>query len=87
MHSKFLESKKSLATELVSKLGKYFKYVSILGTDVDNKIVKGGVPIQLRAFTAILFGIILIVMIVMNIKGSGIANKLRLIKKETKQND
>lgn len=58
-----------------------------LSTYVDNKIVKGGVPIQLRAFTAILFGIILIVMIVMNLKGSGIANKLRLTKKETKTND
>ena len=43
MHSKFLESKKSLATVLVSKLGKYFKYVSILGTDVDNKMYRADV--------------------------------------------
>lgn len=58
-----------------------------LSTYVDNKIVKGGVPIQLRAFTAILFGIILIVMIVMNMKGSRIAYKLKMLKKETKTND
>ena len=46
-----------------------------LSTYVDNKVVKGGVPIQLRAFTAILFAVILIVMIVMNIKGNMSAKK------------
>ncbi len=51
-----------------------------LSTYVDNKVVKGGVPIQLRAFTAILFAVILIVMIVMNIKGNMSAKKL--LKKE-----
>ncbi len=58
-----------------------------LSTYVDNKIVKGGVPIQLRAFTAILFGIILIVMIVMNLRSSRIADKFKLLKKEEKAND
>lgn len=56
-----------------------------LSTYVDNKVVKGGVPIQLRAFTAILFAVILIVMIVMNIKGNTGAKKL--IKKEKMKND
>ena len=56
-----------------------------LSTYVDNKVVKGGVPIQLRAFTAILFAVILIVMIVMNIKGNMGAKKL--IKKEKMKND
>ena len=37
MHSKFLESKKELALKLVAELRKYFKYASILGTDVENK--------------------------------------------------
>ena len=45
-----------------------------ISTYVDSAMRKGGLPIQLRAFTAILFGIILIVMIVMNIK-SGINAK------------
>ena len=39
-----------------------------LSTYVDNKIVKGGVPIQLRAFTTILFVVILLVMLAMTIK-------------------
>ena len=46
-----------------------------LSTYVDTAIKKKGLPIQLRAFTALLFGIILIVMIVMNIKSSLDAKK------------
>ena len=41
-----------------------------ISTYVDSVMRKGGLPIQLRAFTAILFGIILIVMIGMNIYSS-----------------
>lgn len=47
-----------------------------LSTYVDSAIKKKGLPIQLRAFTAILFGIILIVMIAMNVKSSLDAKKL-----------
>ena len=46
-----------------------------LSTYVDTAIKKKGLPIQLRAFTALLFGIILIVMIGMNIKSSLDAKK------------
>ena len=40
MHSKFLESKKDLAIKLVKELQKSFKYASVLGTDVDNKVYR-----------------------------------------------
>ena len=56
-----------------------------ISTYVDAVTKRSGLPTQLRAFTAILFAVILIVMVVMNIKGSQNA-KLRL-KKEKKQND
>ena len=46
-----------------------------ISTYVDAATKKGGLPTQLRAFTTILFGIILIVMIVMNIKSSRNAKK------------
>ena len=46
-----------------------------ISTYVDAATKKGGLPAQLRAFTAILFGIILIVMIVMNIKSNQNAKK------------
>ena len=46
---------------------------------------KGGLPTQLRAFTTILFVIILIVMVVMNIRSSRIA-KTFLSKKEATKN-
>ena len=47
-----------------------------ISTFVDSAMKKGGLPIQLRSFTAILFGIILIVMIVLNVKSSMDAKKL-----------
>ena len=53
-----------------------------ISTYVDAATKKGGLPTQLRAFTAILFGIILIVMIVMNIKSS--QNAKKNIKEKTK---
>ena len=46
-----------------------------ISTYVDAATKKGGLPTQLRAFTTIVFGIILIVMIVMNIKSSRNAKK------------
>lgn len=48
-----------------------------ISTYVDSQTAKGGLPTQLRAFTAILFVVILIVMIVMNIKSSRDAKKLK----------
>ncbi|MCQ2086846.1 MAG: ABC transporter permease [Bacilli bacterium] len=39
-----------------------------ISTYVDGQTAKGGLPTQLRAFTAILFAVILIVMIGMNVK-------------------
>lgn len=50
-----------------------------ISTYVDSAMKKGGLPIQLRSFTAILFGIILIVMIAMNVK-SGMDRKKELKK-------
>lgn len=50
-----------------------------ISTYVDSAMKKGGLPIQLRSFTAILFGIILIVMIAMNVK-SGMDRKRELKK-------
>ena len=41
-----------------------------ISTYVDSAMRKGGLPIQLRSFTAILFGVILIVMIGMNVKNA-----------------
>ena len=51
-----------------------------LSTYVDSATAKGGLPTQLRAFTALLFAVILIVMILMNIKS--IRNAKFLNKKE-----
>ena len=55
-----------------------------LSTYVDAATKKSGLPTQLRAFTAILFAVILIVMIIMNVKSSRDAKKL--IKKEKNKN-
>ena len=55
-----------------------------ISTYVDAVTVKKPLPAQLRAFTAILFAVILIVMIVMNIKSS--QNSKNLIKKEKNKN-
>ena len=52
-----------------------------ISTYVDEAMKKGGLPIQLRAFTALLFGIILIALIVATIK-SRINSKKNEIKKE-----
>ena len=41
-----------------------------ISTYVDSAMRKGGLPIQLRSFTAILFGVILIVMVGMNVKNA-----------------
>lgn len=56
-----------------------------LSTYVDNKLVRNSVPYQLRAFTAILFAVILIVIIGMNIKG--IIDAKKLSKKEKLKNE
>lgn len=56
-----------------------------ISTYVDAVQKRAGMPSQLRAFTAILFAVILIVMIVMNIKSS--QNAKKLIKKEKNKND
>ena len=53
-----------------------------ISTYVDAATKKGGLPTQLRAFTAILFGIILVVMIIMNIKSS--RNAKKNLKEKTK---
>ena len=55
-----------------------------LSTYVDAATKRDGLPQQLRAFTAIMFVIILIVMIVMNIKSS--YNTKKLLKKEKTNN-
>ena len=47
-----------------------------ISTYVDEAMKKGGLPIQLRAFTALLFGIILIVMILTAVKSGLDAKKL-----------
>ena len=54
-----------------------------ISTYVDAVTKRSGLPTQLRAFTAILFAVILIVMIVMNIKSSQNA-KLNIKKEKTK---
>ena len=56
-----------------------------ISTFVDAETKKQGLPPQLRAFTAILFAIILIVMVVMNIKSA--QNAKKLVKKEKQKND
>ena len=55
-----------------------------ISTYVDAVTVKKPLPAQLRAFTAILFAVILIVMVVMNIKSS--QNSKKLFKKEKNKN-
>ena len=54
-----------------------------ISTYVDAVTKRGGLPVQLRAFTAILFAVILIVMVVMNIMSS---RNAKLNKKETNKN-
>ena len=54
-----------------------------ISTYVDSAMRKGGLPIQLRSFTAILFGLILIVMIGMNIY-SGLNTKKNIKKLKLK---
>ena len=56
-----------------------------ISTYVDAATKKAGLPVQLRAFTAILFAVILIVMVVMNIKSA--QNAKKLVKKEKNKND
>ena len=51
-----------------------------ISTYVDAVTKKAGLPTQLRAFTAILFAVILIVMIVMNVRSN--INAKKLVKKE-----
>ena len=55
-----------------------------ISTYVDSATKKGGLPTPLRAFATILFGVILIVMVVMNIKSSRNAHKFN--KKGEKKN-
>ena len=54
-----------------------------ISTFVDASTKKGGLPTQLRAFTAILFAVILIVMVFMNVKSS---RNAKLDKKEKTKN-
>ena len=56
-----------------------------ISTYVDAVTKKAGLPTQLRAFTAILFAVILIVMVVMNIKSA--RNAKNIVKKEKNKND
>ena len=56
-----------------------------ISTYVDSVTKKAGLPTQLRAFTAILFAVILIVMVVMNIKSAQNAKNIKL--KEKNKND
>lgn len=56
-----------------------------ISTYVDSITKKSGLPMQLRAFTAILFVVILIVMIVMNVKSHH--NSREILKKEKNKND
>ena len=56
-----------------------------ISTYVDAVTKKAGLPTQLRAFTAILFAVILIVMIVMNVRSN--INAKKLVKKEKNKND
>lgn len=55
-----------------------------ISTYVDAATKRSGLPTQLRAFTAILFAVILIVMVFMNVKSS--RNAKKLIKKEKNKN-
>lgn len=55
-----------------------------ISTYVDAATKRSGLPTQLRAFTAILFALILIVMVVMNIKSR--QNAKKLLKKEKNKN-
>ncbi len=55
-----------------------------ISTYVDAATAKGPLPTQLRAFTAILFAVILIVMIIMNIRNAKKSNALN--KKEKNKN-
>ena len=55
-----------------------------ISTYVDSTTAKGGLPLQLRAFTAILFVVILIVMILMNVRSA--KNAKMLNKKEKNAN-
>ena len=48
-----------------------------ISTYVDAATAKGGLPTQIRAFTALLFAVILIVMILMNIKSARDAKKIK----------
>ena len=52
-----------------------------ISTYVDEAMRKGGLPIQLRAFTALLFGLILVVMIAVAVR-SKIKKSKQLFKKE-----
>ena len=56
-----------------------------ISTYVDAVTKKAGLPTQLRAFTAILFAVILLVMIVMNVRSN--INAKKLVKKEKNKND
>ena len=51
--------------------------VDTVSTYVDAATAKGGLPTQIRAFTALLFAVILIVMILMNIKSARDAKKIK----------
>lgn len=55
-----------------------------ISTYVDAVTKRSGIPQQLRAFTAILFVVILIVMVVMNVKSR--RNTLQALKKEKNKN-
>lgn len=55
--------------------GKEIENFNTISTYVDDRMRKGGLPIQLRSFTAILFAIILLVMIGMYIKNAVDAKK------------
>ena len=55
-----------------------------ISTYVDAATKKSGLPTQFRAFTAILFAVILIVVVVMNVKSS--QNAKRIMKKEKGKN-
>lgn len=56
-----------------------------ISTYVDAVTKRSGLPTQLRAFTAILFAVILIVMVIMNVRSS--QNAKQRIKKEKIKND
>lgn len=56
-----------------------------ISTYVDEATRKAGLPTQLRAFTAILFAVILIIMVFMNIRSA--KNAKKNIKKEKIKND